>query len=59
MISEARIQYITGKIDDPEFDRLLETWRISGGDKVIQEINDAYRVRKNALKQSEEPVVNK
>ncbi|MNC23855.1 Lipoprotein LipO precursor [compost metagenome] len=59
MISEARIQYITGKIDDPEFDRLLEAWRTNGGDKVIQEINDAYRLRKNALKQSVEPVVNK
>lgn len=59
MISEARIQYITGKIDDTELDRLLETWRVSGGDKVVQETNDAYRVRKHALNQFKEPVVNK
>lgn len=59
MISEARIQYITGKIGDQEFDRLLEAWRTNGGDKVIQEINDAYRLRKNALNQSQEPVVKK
>jgi putative aldouronate transport system substrate-binding protein len=59
MIAEARVQYITGKIDDKEFDRLLDNWRASGGDKVIQEINDAYRVRKHALNQFKEPVVNK
>lgn len=46
MISEARIQYITGKIGDQELDRLLEAWRADGGDKVIQEINDAYRQSK-------------
>lgn len=50
MIEQARIQYITGKIDDPAFDGLLEAWRTIGGDKVIQEINEAYRLRTDAVK---------
>lgn len=48
MVNEARIQYITGKIDDQGFDQVLEAWKINGGDNVIVEVNEAYRAKRNS-----------
>lgn len=59
LIDEARIQYITGKIDDQALDRILQNWRSGGGDKIIQEMNEAYQLRKNQGRSFQEPVVNK
>jgi putative aldouronate transport system substrate-binding protein len=41
-IEDARTRYITGGIDDAGFDRAVEDWRLSGGEDIIREINDAY-----------------
>ncbi|SDE16476.1 extracellular solute-binding protein [Glycomyces harbinensis] len=42
IIVDARIQYIAGQIDDAGLQAAIETWRSSGGDDVIQEVNDLY-----------------
>lgn len=42
IIADARIQYIAGQIDDAGLQAALDTWRSSGGDDVVQEINDLY-----------------
>jgi putative aldouronate transport system substrate-binding protein len=42
IIADARIQYIAGQIDDAGLQAAIDTWRSSGGDDVVQEINDLY-----------------
>jgi putative aldouronate transport system substrate-binding protein len=42
IIADARIQYIAGQIDEAGLQEAIDTWRSSGGDDVIQEINDLY-----------------
>lgn len=39
MIEEARIQYITGKLDDAGWERTVQAWLDSGGNRMIREIN--------------------
>jgi putative aldouronate transport system substrate-binding protein len=42
IIADARIQYIAGQIDDAGLQAALDQWGSSGGDAVVQEINDLY-----------------
>ncbi|GAA2286301.1 extracellular solute-binding protein [Glycomyces scopariae] len=42
IIADARIQYIAGQIDDAGLQAAIETWRSSGGDQVVEEMNDLY-----------------
>ncbi|GAA2153537.1 hypothetical protein [Glycomyces lechevalierae] len=40
IIADARIQYIAGQIDEAGLQAAIDTWRSSGGDDVIEEMND-------------------
>ncbi|MFG3340890.1 extracellular solute-binding protein [Glycomyces sp. NPDC048151] len=40
IIADARIQYIAGQIDEAGLQAAIDTWRSSGGDDVVQEVND-------------------
>jgi len=40
IVSDARIQYIAGQIDQAGLTAAIDRWRSSGGDKVIAEINE-------------------
>lgn len=42
IIADARIQYIAGQIDEAGLQAAIDTWRSSGGDDVIKEMNDLY-----------------
>lgn len=46
IISEARVNYIKGAIDDVTLQEELDRWVRSGGEKVIQEMNDLYKQSK-------------
>lgn len=39
---DARIKFIMGQIDEAGWQKALENWRQSGGDKVIEEYNSEY-----------------
>jgi putative aldouronate transport system substrate-binding protein len=43
IISDARMQYIVGALDEAGLDAAIEKWRQSGGDKVIAEFNELYK----------------
>ncbi|WP_438446034.1 extracellular solute-binding protein [Gorillibacterium sp. sgz5001074] len=49
MIEEARTQYIVGKLDDAGWERTVQAWRESGGDRIIRETNAAYQNRTSSL----------
>ncbi len=40
--NEALINFIIGRIDEDQFKKAIKQWRISGGDKVIEEYTAAY-----------------
>lgn len=42
IIAEARINYITGTIDDVGLQEALDQWKRSGGDTVVKEMNELY-----------------
>ncbi|WP_035737727.1 extracellular solute-binding protein [Glycomyces arizonensis] len=42
IITDARIQYIAGQIDDAGLQDAIDQWYASGGEDVITEINDLY-----------------
>lgn len=42
LISDARIQYIVGELDEEGWKSVIESWRQQGGDKVIEEVNASY-----------------
>ena len=42
VISDGRIQYIVGELDETGWKNLLQDWRKQGGDAVISEVNAAY-----------------
>lgn len=46
IISDAKINYITGKITKDEFVAEIEKWKTSGGNDLIKEINDLYKQSK-------------
>ena len=41
IISDARIQYIVGSIDEAGWEAAIANWRTMGGDSVIEEVNAA------------------
>lgn len=42
MISDAKTQYVTGKLDEAGWNKAVEQWRKQGGDKVIAEYEAEY-----------------
>lgn len=42
IIADARIQYISGKIDEAGLQAAIDQWHSSGGDQVIAEMNELY-----------------
>lgn len=47
ILTDARIKYIIGMLDDEGYQKELERWRVSGGNDVIREINEAYEKQRN------------
>ena len=43
IVADARIQYIAGQIDEQGLRDAIELWRSSGGDEIIDEINELAR----------------
>lgn len=42
IINDARIKYIVGQIDEAGLRAAFETWRKSGGDDLVKEMNELY-----------------
>ncbi|MNC61412.1 Lipoprotein LipO precursor [compost metagenome] len=42
IINDARIKYIVGQIDEAALRAAFETWKKSGGDDLVKEMNDLY-----------------
>ncbi|MFE6971390.1 extracellular solute-binding protein [Isoptericola sp. NPDC057653] len=42
VIADARIQYISGQIDESGLDAAIAQWKSSGGDQVTSEMNELY-----------------
>lgn len=42
-INDATYKYIYGQIDRAGFDKAVEDWKSRGGNKIIEEINEAYK----------------
>ncbi|TBL69694.1 extracellular solute-binding protein [Paenibacillus thalictri] len=47
IISDARVKYIMGELDDKGWKAALDSWRKSGGDKVLEELNQEYKADPN------------
>ncbi|SDY03338.1 putative aldouronate transport system substrate-binding protein [Evansella caseinilytica] len=43
IISDARIQYIVGQIDETGLDEAIELWEKSGGNELVAEMNELYK----------------
>lgn len=43
IISDARIKYMSGQIDDAQYLSEMQRWRDSGGNDIIREINEEYK----------------
>lgn len=43
IISDARIKFILGEIDEAGFNQEVERWKKNGGDEIIKEFNDEYQ----------------
>jgi putative aldouronate transport system substrate-binding protein len=43
IITEANTKFIMGEYDEAKWKSEVERWRIQGGDKVIEELNEAYQ----------------
>ncbi|PDO10938.1 MAG: peptide ABC transporter substrate-binding protein [Candidatus Reconcilbacillus cellulovorans] len=52
IIRDATFRFILGQLDENGFDAAVSAWRNAGGDRVIEEINAAYR---NALWRASSP----
>lgn len=46
MISDARIQYIVGELDEDGWNQTIEAWKQQGGSAVIEEVNASYEKTK-------------
>jgi putative aldouronate transport system substrate-binding protein len=46
LVNNARIQFITGEIDEAEFNSIIDTWLENGGEEYIREINKFYREKR-------------
>ncbi|MFC7404331.1 extracellular solute-binding protein [Georgenia alba] len=42
IITDARIQYLAGQIDEDGLRAEIQRWRDSGGDQIVQEMNELY-----------------
>ncbi|WP_144028808.1 extracellular solute-binding protein [Paenibacillus tyrfis] len=42
MIEDARTKFITGKLDEAGWQKVIEQWRKAGGDKVMEEFSEQY-----------------
>lgn len=42
IINDARIKYIVGQIDEAGLQAAFETWKKSGGDDLVKEMNELY-----------------
>jgi putative aldouronate transport system substrate-binding protein len=45
ILEDARIQYIVGQIDEKQLKEQWDLWAKSGGDKVIEEVNEAAALK--------------
>jgi putative aldouronate transport system substrate-binding protein len=43
IINDARVKYIMGEIDDKGWQQAMDSWRKSGGDKVLEELNAEHQ----------------
>lgn len=43
LIDTAMFKYILGQVSDDEFDKAIQEWRTSGGDKMTQEYTEDYQ----------------
>ncbi|OAS18721.1 extracellular solute-binding protein [Paenibacillus oryzisoli] len=43
LLTDARTQYIMGKIDDAGFDAAVQQWKKIGGDQVAKELSELYK----------------
>ncbi len=46
IISDGRIQFIVGELDETGWQNLIEDWKKQGGENVIKEVNEAYKLTK-------------
>lgn len=46
MISDARIQFIVGELDEAGWNSVINSWKQQGGEQVIKEVNDTYSLSK-------------
>ncbi|MBO9606392.1 MAG: hypothetical protein J7639_10595 [Paenibacillaceae bacterium] len=42
IIDDARIKYIMGELDEKGWNEAIQKWRISNGDKLINDYNEQY-----------------
>ncbi|THF79887.1 extracellular solute-binding protein [Cohnella fermenti] len=42
IITDARVKFITGALDEAEYNKEVEKWRAQGGDQIIQEYTQLY-----------------
>ncbi|MNL65456.1 Lipoprotein LipO precursor [compost metagenome] len=42
IINDARIKFIVGQIDEAGLRSAFETWKKSGGDDLVKEMNELY-----------------
>lgn len=47
LMDDGRIRFVMGLIDDAAYDKLIERWRVEGGDSMIKEYNESYRRSQN------------
>ncbi|GAE34783.1 extracellular solute-binding protein [Halalkalibacter akibai] len=43
MIDDATVRYILGQSDKEGFDKVVESWKSQGGDKIIEEFNASFQ----------------
>ncbi|EPH96012.1 ABC transporter, solute-binding protein [Enterococcus faecalis 13-SD-W-01] len=46
IIVDATVQYIMGQIDEDGFQQAVENWRAQGGDRIVEEYEEAYKAAK-------------
>jgi putative aldouronate transport system substrate-binding protein len=49
IIEDARVKFIAGQIDENGFKNAVEQWYNTGGDKLIQEVNELYEKYKDSM----------
>ena len=47
ILNDARIKYMSGQLSDDEYMAEMQRWRESGGNDVIQEVNEAYKAHQD------------